>query len=105
MNSVDPRETVDRDEFTRYTEGTPTELASTDYNLRQWWMETDLYPQLRQLSSNTLSIPAMSAEIERVFSSAKKLLTPERNQIDDNTIEVNELLRNWWKKGFIQQVR
>jgi hypothetical protein len=42
-------------------------------------METDLYPQLRQLAFDTLSIPAMSAEIERVLSSAKKLLTPERN--------------------------
>ena len=41
---LDPRETVDGDEFTRYTESTPTELASTDYNLLQWWIETDLYP-------------------------------------------------------------
>jgi hypothetical protein len=68
-------------------------------------METDLYPQLRQLAFDTLSIPAMSAEIERVFSSAKKLLTPERNQMDDDTIEVNELLRYWWTRGLIQQVR
>jgi hypothetical protein len=30
---LDPRETVDGDEFTRYTEGTTTKLTSTDYNI------------------------------------------------------------------------
>ena len=35
---------------------------------------------------DTLSIPAMSAECERVFSSAKKLITPERNALADDTI-------------------
>jgi hypothetical protein len=102
---LDPREDVDGDEFTCYTEGAPTDLASTDHNLLQWWMENELYPQLRQLAFDTLSIPAMSAEIERIFSSAKKLLTPERNQMSDETIEVNELLRYWWSRDLIQQVR
>ena len=34
---------------------------------------------------DTLSIPVMSTESERVFSSAKKLIIPERNALaDDN---------------------
>jgi hypothetical protein len=102
---LDPHQTVDGDEFTRYTEGTPVELPSVDYNLLQWWMDSDLYPELRQQAFDVLSIPAMSAEIERVFSSAKLLIPPERNQISDQTIEVNELLRYWWTRGLIQQVR
>jgi hAT family C-terminal dimerisation region len=68
-------------------------------------MDSDLYPELRQQAFDVLSIPAMSAEIERVFSSAKLLIPPERNQISDQTIEVNELLRYWWTRGLIQQVR
>ena len=44
---------------------------------------------------DTLSIPAMSAECDRVFSSAKKLITPERNALADDTIEVCECLKAW----------
>ena len=51
---------------------------------------------------DTLSIPAMSAECERVFSSAKKLITPERNALADNTIEACECLKAWWDQGLIR---
>ena len=44
---------------------------------------------------DTLSIPAMSAECERVFNSAKKLITPERNALADDTIEACECLKAW----------
>src|SRR5277367_4459868 len=40
---------------------------------------------------------------ERVFSSAKKLLTPERKQLAEDIIEACECLKAWWKKGLIQQ--
>jgi hypothetical protein len=53
----------------------------------------------------SIEIPAMSAEIERVFSSAKRLVTPERNRLNDDTIEITELLRYWWGRGIVQQVR
>jgi hypothetical protein len=45
----------------------------------------------------------MSSECERVFSSAKKLLTPERNALADDVIEATECLEAWWAQGFIQQ--
>ena len=48
-------------------------------------------------------IPAMSAECERVFSSAKKLITPERNRLNEQIIEASECLKNWWDRGLIQQ--
>ena len=44
---------------------------------------------------DTFSIPAMSAECERVFSSAKKLITPERNALANDTIEACECLKAW----------
>ena len=52
---------------------------------------------------DTLSIPAMSAECERVFSSTKKLITPEWNRLTDNIIEASECLKNWWDRGLIEQ--
>ena len=45
---------------------------------------------------------AMSAECERVFSSAKKLITPERNALADDTIEACECLKARWDQGLIR---
>ena len=45
----------------------------------------------------------MSAECERVFSSAKKLITPERNRLHEQIIEASECLKNGWDRGLIQQ--
>jgi hypothetical protein len=53
---------------------------------------------LRQLALDLISIPAMSAEVERVFSQAKRLITTDRNRMNDETIEVLQLLKNWWNE-------
>jgi hypothetical protein len=45
----------------------------------------------------------MLTECERVFSSAKKLLIPERNKLTEDIIEACECLKAWWKKELIQQ--
>jgi hypothetical protein len=45
----------------------------------------------------------MSAECERVFSSTKKLITPERNRLAEDIIEASECLKNWWDHGLIEQ--
>jgi hAT family C-terminal dimerisation region len=45
----------------------------------------------------------MFAECERVFSSAKKLITPERSRLYLEIIEASKCLKNWWDHGLIQQ--
>jgi hypothetical protein len=72
-------------------------------DLIDWWMNDRQYPQLRQYALDLLSIPAMSAEVERVFSSAKRLIGPDRMRLNDDTIEYLELLKYWWSKGIITQ--
>jgi hypothetical protein len=62
-------------------------------------------PTLCLYASDTLAIPAMSAECERVFSSTKKLITPERNRLTEEIIEASECLKNWWERGLIQQLQ
>jgi hypothetical protein len=52
---------------------------------------------------DTLAIPVMSAECERIFSSTKKLITPERNSLHEQIIEASECSKNWWDQGLIQQ--
>jgi hypothetical protein len=39
------------------------------------------------MALDLLSIPAMSAEVERVFSSVKRLLTSDRNRMNKDSIE------------------
>jgi len=55
---------------------------------------------LRQLALDLISIPVMSAEVERVFSQAKRLIITDRNRMNDETIEVLQLLKNWWNNEF-----
>jgi phage I-like protein len=45
-----------------------------------------------------LAIPMMSAECERVFSSAKHLITDSRNRLRPDIIEANECLKHWFGK-------
>ena len=92
--------------MTSYVNGKPKKLKETDvtFNPIDWWIgKKTTYPTLYQYALDTLSCPAMSTEWERVFSSAKKLLTPEKNQLAEDIIEACECLKAWWKKELIQQ--
>ena len=43
----------------------------------------------------------MLTECERVFSSAKKIITPERNALSERVIEACECLKAWWRNKVI----
>jgi hypothetical protein len=92
------------DEFELYISQDPTLAVSQPVNLFQWFFERrETFPTLYQMALDTLSIPAMSAECERIFSRAKKLLKPARNGLQEGIIEATECLKHWWDKGIIQQ--
>jgi hAT family C-terminal dimerisation region len=55
------------------------------------------------MALDTLSIPAISIEYKRVFSSTKKLLTPTRSVLKEDIIEATECLKAWWDCGIINQ--
>ncbi|TKA57281.1 hypothetical protein B0A49_13659, partial [Cryomyces minteri] len=60
-----------------------------------WWIEQakkpkNPYPTLTKMAFDLFSIPAMSADCERVFSQAKKVVTDERNRLTAATIEAND---------------
>ena len=95
------------DEFHRYTHGDPTLVDSPKtFNPIAWWNDRKAsFPTLHFYAFDTLSIPAMSAECERVFSSAKKLISSERNRLTEEIIEASECLKNWWDYGLITQQR
>lgn len=51
------------------------------------------YPNLHKMAIDILSIPAMSAEPERLFSGAEVTVTERRNQLEVDTIEYLECLK------------
>jgi len=47
------------------------------------------------MARDIYSIPAMSAEVERLFSSTKLMIPPARNLLQADGIEAGECIRNW----------
>ena len=67
-----------------------------------WWKEhqTD-FPILSRMAFDSFSIPAMSSEVERAFSAAKKLITDERNCLGPDVVEACETQRHWLKADIV----
>jgi hypothetical protein len=49
-------------------------------------------------------VPAMSAEVERLFSAVGLMVTPLRNRLDASTIGLIQTLRSWLKAGIIDSL-
>jgi hypothetical protein len=96
---------TDEDDFHKYAYCDPTPIEDLKtFNLITWWDNAKAtFPSLYLYALDTLAIPAISAECERVFSSTKKLITPERNRLTEDIIEASEYLKNWWDHGLIKQ--
>ena len=88
------------DEYAAYCQ--LSTFKTTSQNLIAWWREQEpSFPLLATLAYTILAIPVMSAECERVFSSAKLLITPNRNRLSADTIKWSECLRNWYNNKVI----
>jgi len=100
-----PRHTKKADEFHDYLNKPPVPISDIrDFNLIAWWDESRTeYPSISQYALDTFAIPATATECERTFSSAKKLVTPERNRLGDDVIEASECLKAWFDGNMIDQ--
>ena len=66
----------------------------------KWWMEETqqrLYPHLSKLALDILSIPTMSAEVERLFSATKLTITDLRTRLGLNIVEALLCLKSRYK--------
>ena len=52
-----------------------------------------------------LTVPAMSAEPERVFSAAKLTLSDRRCRMGDDAVEALKCLKSWQRDGLIAAFR
>jgi hypothetical protein len=85
-------------------------LAEVSYGLKiedpiQWWLDKDQtkrWPQLSIFAVNILSIPAMSAKPETVFSGGRRTIGWERVQLGVETFEMIECEKDWIRSGILQ---
>jgi hypothetical protein len=83
------------DEYDRLVQ---SEIVCDIEDPRRWWLEETqqkVYPNLSKMALDILSIPAMSAEPERLFSGAKISITDRRNRLGIESIEALECLKSW----------
>ncbi len=58
-------------------------------------------PRLTQMAYDFLTIPAMSSECQRLFSSAKLTVTPQRQRLKADIIEAIEMMNKWFRRGLV----
>lgn len=87
---------VIEDEYEHYCNQPTLKLRDA----RNWWLQPtqqEMYPNLSRLALEILSIPAMSAEPERLFSATKLIITDQRNRLSMMIIEALASLKSWYK--------
>jgi hypothetical protein len=83
-------------------DGKPFKQTLINEPLR-WWRERgeSLYPTLAGMAYDLFSIPAMSAECERAFSSAKRFISDERYNLKPDIIEADQCIKSWCKNRVV----
>jgi hypothetical protein len=70
----------------------------------RWWLEIgrQKYLVVFKIATDYLSIPATSCECERIFLTAKRTVTSDRNRLSAATIEALQLQKNWLRHGVVK---
>ena len=92
------------DEYDRFLASPTDPSISNPFSF--WISQRSIYPQLSKMAIDILSIPAMTAGVERLFSQCKIMLTDRRNRLHIDGLEAVECMKSWEKLsiGFQQVV-
>ena len=90
------------DEFERWLSTSQDVCTKHDNPLPYWSAQRFEYPRVARMAIDVLSIPAMSAECERTFSSAGAMVSPRRTRLDASTISVAQTVRSWLNAGLLE---
>jgi len=94
------------DEYTRWV----IAVQGEDHNkgvvdpITYWISKQYEYPRLSRMALDVMTVPAMSAECERLFSAVGLMVTPLRSRLDASTIGLVQTLRSWLKAGLIDEL-
>jgi hypothetical protein len=91
---MESKEEEEKSEFRSYVDVINSIKETKSFDPITWWQSVaEDFPTLYLYALDTLSRPVMSTKYERAFSSAKKLLTPERNARLMDIIKACECLK------------
>ena len=85
------------DEFLEYLNG--QRIKQLPSNLYEWWGQQDWISSVQRMAFDFISIPAMRAETDRVFSETKHDIDQKSNRLGPDIIEALECERRWMKAG------
>ncbi|KAM3465658.1 hypothetical protein MY5147_009220 [Beauveria neobassiana] len=69
-----------------------------------WGTKQSRYPRLSRMALDFLTIQPMSAECERLFSAAGKMISSLRTDLDAEIIGICQVLRSWYRAGLIKDL-
>ena len=72
--------------------------------IRYWITKKSRYPRLSRMALDFLTIQPMSAECERLFSAAGKMVSGLRTDLDAEIIAICQVLRSWYRAGLIKDL-
>ena len=95
LNVISTSTTEQKDEYELYILKKPIQINCSALD---WWLQDEQQQYrswLSQMTIDILSIPAMSAESEWVFSGARRTISWKRMQLERENIEKIECLKSW----------
>ncbi|KAF4472338.1 restless-like transposase [Fusarium albosuccineum] len=85
-----------------------TDREANDCDVRDpigyWITKQSKYPRLSRMALDFLTIQPMSAECERLFSAAGKMVSGLRTNLDAEIIAICQVLRSWYRAGIIKDL-
>ena len=101
LRHPEPEPSLDAPTIDHYNEFISTDIIplkdDEEFNPIQYWNERyHSQTDLARMALDVLAVPPMSDDCERLFSSAKLLLTDHRSRLQMNIIETSECLRAWY---------
>ena len=95
---------LNEDEYERWQQDKASTDSACHDPIRYWHARRQEYPRLSRMALDILTIQPMSAERERLFSTAGRIVTPLRSRLDANTIGMAQTLRSWLRAGLIDEL-
>ena len=97
------KRSVSQNEYENYITKKSIEINDSSFF---WWLsktQRECWSKLSQMTIDILSISAMSAESEWIFSEAHHTISWKRMQLEKKTIEKTECLKNWMCSDLIMK--
>lgn len=92
------RSALRNDQLAQYLSEPPVgDLGLLEY----WRIRERQWPQLAKMAYDMMSIPAMSSECERVFSSVSRRATKDTTRLTGRMLSTQECVKNWKGRGAI----